>query len=407
MPSALPVFSIAITIGFLFELISYTFVLPNKDHAPLPRRSSDAAIGHAFYMAAQFLSYIRAPMSWVPFLFEVPLALASPDPKKSLVKGVRWIIVEGVRDLANFILSIWVVHEIVGPPQLLGWNLVLYLPISAEGIRLLTEYGQSLFSACWQLLPHANIVHGLSRRNLLKGSLHRYCYYYSLAEEERSEFLVEWLRARSACDDELSSKLAYVRSFHFISDDNYLHGGLVRDVAQGQIWIRKTWTNDPWLLVGLAIRRSPWVFDPRYVARPFYYRTYSARVTTRLVLRCFRYCGPFAIYQFGQEVLTARHALYFRVMRALGVDLEEPVRCDGSFRYDRLLSWIQKKLGRTPLTPDLRPLWGVDETIEDVVRRTRSGETLSNTEIASLYCYPYKYVEEVLTKLISAKLEDE
>lgn len=83
-------------------------------------------------------------------------------------------------------------------------------------------------------------------------------------------------------------------------------------------------------------------------------------------------------------------------MRAVGIDLEEPVRCDGSFRFDRLLSLMQKKLGRTPLTPDLRPLWGVDETIKDVVRRAKSGATLSNIDIASLYCYPHKYVEEVL-----------
>ena len=349
-------------------------------------------------------------MSLIPYLFKVILVLASPDGPSNLAKGIKWLIIERIRDPLNLIFSIWVTHALFGSFHRNTWCLLLSLVIAVEGLRLLAEYGQTSFSACWQLLPHRTIANGLNSRKRHDGPLGRYCRYFSLSEEERSEFLLRWLRARAAYDNDLTERLNFTEQFVLVPDNGNLLGGnllggVVRDVAKGQIWIRRSWTNDPWLLAGLAIRRSPWIFDPRYIQRPFYYRTCSARVVTKLVFRKYRYCGPFLIYQFGQEVRSGRYALFFRAARILGLDLEEHVRADGSYRFDPLLCWILVRVGREPLTPYLRPLWSDLETIKDIAARARLGESFSPADVAASYCFPNQYVEGVLWDAISAELE--
>src|SRR5207249_4390032 len=90
----------------------------------------------------------------------------------------------------------------------------------------------------------------------------RYCRYYTLSDLERMEYVLGTLRRRAACDKDMAERLEYVRAFRIIPQRCGLRSGRVRDVARGEVFIHRVWTNDPWLLVGMAIRRAPWMFDP-------------------------------------------------------------------------------------------------------------------------------------------------
>src|SRR5262245_30371060 len=93
--------------------------------------------------------------------------------------------------------------------------------------------------------------------------------------------------------------------------------------AKGEVFIHRNWTNDPWLLIGQGMRRAPWMFDPRYLRRPFYYRTESNRLATLFVLQHARYSPSYACYQFGHEIKAARYDFVYRCLRWIGLDIEE------------------------------------------------------------------------------------
>jgi hypothetical protein len=117
------------------------------------------------------------------------------------------------------------------------------------------------------------------------------------------------LRAKVCDDPDLSRQVSYVRAFRIVPDSHPLEAGDVRDVATGEVFIHRSWTNDPFLLMGLAVRRGAWVFDPRYLRRPFYYRTESNYLATLAVWHAAPVCPPMALYQFGHEIKAARYAV--------------------------------------------------------------------------------------------------
>src|SRR5437660_4723467 len=172
--------------------------------------------------------------------------------------------------------------------------------------------------------------------------------------------------------------------------------------VMGEVFIHSTWTNDPWLLVGMAIRRAPWIFDPRYLRRPFYYMTEANRLATLCVLEHARYSPPYAVFQFGHEIRVARLHLFYLVLRWLGADVEYKVNADGTFQFDQFICWLEKHFNHGQTPPEQRPIYCDEEVIAEVLSRDDSREPLSAQAIASRYTYPLKYVEEVLLKKIEA-----
>ena len=199
------------------------------------------------------------------------------------------------------------------------------------------------------------------------------------------------LKRHATQDSELARKLAYVHAFHIVPEQVGLRAGHVRDVARGEIFIHRRWTNDVWLLWGQVLRRSPWIFDPRYLRRPFYYRTESNRLMTLCVLQHARYSVPYAIFQFGHEIKAARYDAFYRLGQWLGFKLEGEVRADGTYEFDPLIRWLRQESSATAY-----PLWTDDETIHHILTQCSNGETVSALDIAVRYTYPLKYVEEVL-----------
>ena len=188
------------------------------------------------------------------------------------------------------------------------------------------------------------------------------------------------------------------RGFVVVPDRLSLRAGVVRDVATGEIFIHHAWLNDPWLLIGQALRRAPWMFDPRFLRRPFYYRAEANPVATRFVLQHTLLTPPYAWYQFGHEIKASRFTWFFRFAQRFDRMWEQPVRADGSYEFDPLLHWLD----RTHADRSSRPLW----TENQVMARQAFDPLLTTLELAERYTYPLKYVEEVLyPRLLQLKAE--
>lgn len=387
------------------EIAYYMFLIPEYSDHPLHPQHLERYIGKVLYVIAHVLSPLRFPLGIIPYITKTSFVLLGNPNLNALHTEVFRLL----GDFVNLGLTIWLILLLVGPPSMELPVLVLYIPVGAEIIRLLTERGQMIFSGGWQLLPHRRIALALQARReqhlfarWTSRLFARYCRYYALSDEERAESLLLTLKRRAMYDVGLSRKLEYVRRFRIIEADWILLAGKIRDVAHGEVFITRRWTNDPWLLIGIAMRRSPWIFDPRFLQRPFYYRTQSARLVAQLMFKHARYCPPFIIYQFGHEIKDARYAMFFGTLHALGIHLEGLVCADGTYAFDPLLRWFKRCVGLRTHELEVRSLWTDDEVVADVIRRWETGENLTATDIAEQYTYPIKYIEEVLVEKISS-----
>lgn len=392
-----------VVLVLVIELAYYTLFLPEQTDEPLKPRRLDSYIATCIYVIAHILSPLRLPLALIPYLTKSSIMLVT-RPNLNTLKSE---VVRLVGDFVNVGFTTWLLVLVIGPPTLEPLMLLLYAPVGAEYIRLLSERGQMMFSGGWQLLPHRRFALALKASPSSRAFLYsvsrlfvRYCNYYALSDEERAQYILLILKRRASYDEDLSRKLEYVYSFRIVEGDFLLLAGKIRDVANGEVFISRRWTNDPWLMIGMAMRRSPWIFDPRYLQRPFYYRTQSARLVAMLMFKHARYCPPFMIYQFGHEIKDARYRMFFSTLHYLGIHIEGQVRADGTYAFDPLLRWFKGRVGIGIAEPELRPLWTDEEVLADVARRCEHGEWLSAEAIAEQYTYPRKYVEEVLSSKI-------
>ena len=171
--------------------------------------------------------------------------------------------------------------------------------IMAEALRLMAEKGQMAWSGVWQHLPHRQIATRFNHWAYLPMFLRRYCNYYRLSDTQRMIYILRVLRHANQNQPAAAQKLAYVTRFCIVPDDHGLRQAKVRDVAAGVIYIHQRWTNDPYLLIGVALRRSPWLFDPRYLRRPFYYRTEANGLMTLLRAGAVAYVAALCMVSVG------------------------------------------------------------------------------------------------------------
>lgn len=364
----------------LVELLFVLFWIPSA--APLRVFWWDGPLAVLLYGLAYGLSLLRLPFVPLPYLCKTGVYLT---PLRRSWDSYPMQAARLGGDCFNLLLTAKYIVLLTGESR---W---LALPLSAEVIRLAAEKGHTLFSALWQMLPHRAIALRV-QHSPLAGVLGRYCAYYALEDDVRLTYILTSLKTRAAHVPAFADKLAYVSAFVLVPRTHGLRCDDVRDVAHGLVYIHPGWTNDPHLLVGQALRRSPWLFDPRYLPRPFYYRTQSNRLATLFVLRYARCCPPYAWYQFGHEIKVARYDFFFRVLRGLGLQLEQPVGEDGRYAFEPLRRWLGGK------GPSARPLWSDDE----VLAALRGCCPLPSAEwIAERYTYPLRYVEAVLLPKLS------
>jgi hypothetical protein len=389
-----------VVIGLLF----YVLLLPIPDQPVRSFHSWEKFVGRGAYGIAYVLSLLRAPLGLLPYMAKLFIFFALNIRYESAQSTYFREGINMVGDIVNLALTTVCVQMLVGSPRLQPLAIIFYLPIGAELVRLITERVPITFSAVWQLLPHRRWAqslmvqqHAMSRRCFA-----HYCRYYALGDAERAAFVLNVLKQRATDDKDMTNRLSYITAFRIIPQHHGLRSGNVRDVAQAEVFIHAIWTNDPWLLIGMALRRAPWMFDPRYLRRPFYYMSEANRLATLFVLEHARYSLPYAVFQFGHEIRGARLHLFYGLLRWLGLDVEYKVNMDGIFQFDQWICWLQARFGHCSDTPQRRSLYTDDEVIADLLlNHITTGEVLSAEQIAVRYTYPVKYVEEVLMAKIN------
>jgi len=351
-----------------------------------------------FYYFAYLLSLLRLPFALIPYLIKLSLLFCLRNSFSDIWNKYFIQVARVVGDFANFFITVMIFSEFEKTFDGLPIKTLLTLSMIAEAIRLATEKGVMILSAFWQWLPHRPIAKRLHRK-LHARFLKAYRDYYILSDQERLENALRQLMAlaRLSKNTQTILKLEYINSFEIVPNSVDLRAGNVRDVALGTVYVHAQWTNDPNLLYGLALRRSPWIYDPRFLRRPFYYRTEANRLMTAFVLENFRLCPLFAVYQFGHEVKSGRYDAFYRIARWLGHELEEYVYADGTYNFDPFAKWVLKNDLKSK-TKSPRPLWTDEEVLKDVEGRP----VPSAFEIAERYAYPLKYVQEVLLPEILA-----
>lgn len=392
------------------EFVTYTFLLPDLSWRGRPQPWL-RSLGNLVYGVSYTLSLLRAPLGLLPYLVKLfiffGLRIRYEARRTSYVRELLNLF----GDVLNLALTTLLVWLLIGP---LSWHwlqVLCYLPLIAESIRLVAERLPTIFSAAWQLLPHRRIAAWLQLRaqtgrwwGFVPRCLGRYCHYYALSDEERAEFVLQALKRRSACDVEVAQKLAYVQAFQIVPQQYALRGGIVRDVARGTIFIHAIWTADPWLLIGMALRRSGWVFDPRLMRRPFYYMSGANRLTSLFVLRHAHYSLPYAAFQFGHEIRVARLHCFYALLRWLGADVERKISADGSFQNDQFIFWLKRRFEDSTLAIP-RPLYTDQEVLFELLARPLAEALPSALELAERYTYPLCYVEQVLLPQVYAANE--
>jgi hypothetical protein len=339
---------------------------------------------------------LRLPFVALPYLAKLSSYFLLRR-RYAVVRAAYWFQAIGILgDFANLLLTPYLIVTIIGLPEHEILLVLLRLSTLAEYIRLISEKGQMIWSAVWQMLPHRAVARWLRQAHI--SFLARYTDYYALSDTERMACVIKTLKALAHTDKDVYTRLAYFNAFRIVPHINPLRCDRVRDVARGEVFIHRNWTSDPWLLIGQVMRRAPWMFDPRYLRRPFYYRTESNRLATLFVLQHPRYSPPYVWYQFGHEIKASRYDFLYRILRRLGFNLEEPVCEDGTYRFDRLIGWLEDRLGLP--APEKRPLWNDKEVVVDVLKN--GAVDWSAQAIAERYTYPLIYVEEVLMEKIRA-----
>lgn len=347
------------------------------------------------YYIAYLLSLLRLPYTITPYTLKVLLYSFAGNSFPSLWSNRFTQLGRLLGDFINFAFTSWLMYEIY---KLTGSSVIrflLFLMLPAEVVRLATEKGIIGLNALWQIIPHRSIA------QKLPDSQHRilisYKKYYLLSDAKRLATTLRRLKAKARLlkKTQTNLKLKYVNSFQIVPDSVDLRAGKVRDIAQGIIYVHAGWTNTSDILCGQALRRSPWIFDPRYLQRPFYYRTEANRLMTLFVFENAVLCPLFAVYQFGHEIKSARFDAYFQIARWLGYELEETVRADGTYDFDPFAKTILRNR-LTVTTHATHALWTDEEVIANI-----PGKTIpSALEIANKYAYPLIYVQEVLLPAI-------
>ena len=386
------------------DFLHYICLLPYPDNRPLAPQRLDRYAGACLYGLALLLSIVRLPLVPLPYLTKLFVRL---------VLGLRYKVEDApewheavaiLGDLLNFALTGAALGWLIGPPRWGEPLTLLYLPLVAETIRLGCEKGRMLSSALWQRLPHRGVARWIGQRRRVGrrerwwlAPFAQYCRYYMLDDDDRLRYVLYALQQRSVNDPELAGRLASLRGFRIVPASHSLRAGRVRDVAAGVVFVHRRWTNDPGLLAGQALRRGPWLFDPRYLRRPFCYRSEANPLMTRCVLHNWRYCPGYAVYQFGHEIKSGRYTLFFGVLRRCGWVVESPVGEDGTHDFDPLLHWFAARLRRADQKGgESRPLWGEEAIHADLRERVARGEHLTVAMIAERYTLPRNYVADVV-----------
>jgi len=379
-------FLLSFFIFFTANTVFYLINIPGKKTAMPPANRKHVK---RFMHLAGILSILRIPFAVIPYFIKFLLYLML---RKRFKEAWNFNVFQSTRIMGD-ILNLGV-SFLFWERLLPDWALILLLPAAfVECIRLVLEKGFIVFSILWQHLSLENV----SRQLRSFGMKNDWVSYYSLTADEKMDIL-----QRTACYwVEADSRFRYFSNFKLASPSAHLRTGSVRGIARGEIFIHRAWLNDPWLCLGLCARRSAWIFDPRYLPRPFYYRSQTNLLMTEFVFEHASLFPPFAFYQFGHEVKSARFGIFFKWMRALGLELEEYVQKDGVYLFDPFITYIGCILGIEEKQKVI-PIQDDSVAIFETKTKIAQGQKIEPIMVAEEFSYPLLYVEEVLWQKIES-----
>ena len=229
-------------------------------------------LGTVAYIVAYPLTILRLPYALMPYLIKTLIWFVI-GPKREKYWSYRFPqFLRTLGDWANLVVTTallsalldWIIGAADATP-------IISISLLVEYIRLMAEKGQMLFSAAWQLLPHrcfaTTILTG--RSSILHRHLRAYIQYYHLSDADRIAAVEMTIAEYAARHRSAHDKLRYFRGFKVVPNNHPLWSGNVRNVASGLVYIHASWTSEPWLLLGQALRRGSWVFDPRILPFDF------------------------------------------------------------------------------------------------------------------------------------------
>ncbi len=146
---------LAFFIIFTGELLLYTLFIPHPSQKPLKSHSLDKHLGSLAYVIAYILSLLRAPLGLLPYLVKLFIFFVLRTDYESSRSTYKREVINVFGDIANLCMTFLLVFVLVGVPAFPSLTFLIYLPIMAELVRLLTERVPMLFSADWQLFPIA------------------------------------------------------------------------------------------------------------------------------------------------------------------------------------------------------------------------------------------------------------
>jgi hypothetical protein len=383
--AALSIFAFFLSALFILlaaNALFYLIYVPREKTAKTLLRLS---VSYFSYLAG-ILSLLRLPFAALPYIAKLLCYLALRKKFKAAWNSSFFQSVRLAGDFLNLGLSFlfW--------SALLADRLLVIFAL-AECIRLISEKGFIVFSALWQRLPLEKFERRIQRLVIKNDWLD----YYALPPEEKIDILCRAVFSYV----EVDQRFRYFSRFKILPAPMNLRAGSVRGIARGEIFIHAAWLNDPWLCLGMCARRSAWIFDPRRVPRPFYYRSAANRLMTEFALEYADLFPPFAVYQLGHEIKSARFGIFFKLARAFSFELESYVQKDGTYKFDPLLARIGFALGFESEVKDT-PLYADATALFEIINKDQA---VTPAMVAEEYSYPLLYVEEVLWREVESARE--
>lgn len=345
---------------------------------------------NGLFFLIYILSVLRLPYIVFPYLLKLAIMVLLKSKFKVFWNSIVFQSIRILGDFINLLLSTLIIMSIL--PNFS--RVIVNLFFVAEIIRLFCEKGIMIVFAVWQLFPHRLIANSFIQKNIFR----KYSRYYILSDEERVRKSLSRLKAKARLFGmkQTLEKLRYVHAFQIVPDKFILRYGNVRNIMKGEVFVHASWSSSPDLLSGLALRRSPWIFDPRYLRRPFYYRSEANPLMTRFVLENITLCPLFGIYQFGHEIKSARYEIFYKFMRRIGLNCEQIVCANGMYSFDVLASFI---LGNKKNCESMK---SESELLSQLYSEQKP---FSSIEIAKKYHLPLIYVQEEIMPIILSASE--
>src|SRR3984893_17233611 len=124
---------------FAIQLIYYIFLIPDPSQHPIKANPLDRYTGIAAYIVAYTLSLLRAPLGLLPYITKLFIFFVLKIRYESAQSTYFREVINMLGDIINLGITILFVVAIAGPLNIKAAAFMLYLPIGAEIVRMLTE----------------------------------------------------------------------------------------------------------------------------------------------------------------------------------------------------------------------------------------------------------------------------